>query len=55
MARTKICRHEGARFHCVQRLGNLPPIELWHCPTCKSTVSIEGAHGAPAAYRRDAV
>ncbi len=35
------CKHERARFHGVQRLGALPPVELWHCPTCKSTLSAE--------------
>ena len=33
------CTHERATFHSVQRLGTLPPVELWHCPACKSTVS----------------
>ncbi len=35
------CPHETAYFHSVQQLGELPPTELWHCPTCKSTVSAE--------------
>ncbi len=41
MAPRQVCRHERARFHSVQRLGKLPPVELWHCPACKSTVSAE--------------
>ena len=41
MAPREVCRHERARFHSVQRLGVLPPVELWHCPTCKSTLSAE--------------
>jgi hypothetical protein len=39
MAPRQPCAHEHARFHSVQRLGRLPPIELWHCPTCNSTVA----------------
>ena len=41
MAPRQVCKHERARFHGVQRLGKLPPVELWHCPSCKSTVSAE--------------
>jgi len=41
MAARQRCTHERARFHGVQRLGKLPPVELWHCPACKSTVSAE--------------
>ncbi|MFH1732891.1 MAG: hypothetical protein ABIF82_14735 [Planctomycetota bacterium] len=41
MAPRETCRHTRARFHGVQRLGKLPPVELWHCPVCKSTVSAE--------------
>jgi len=41
MAPRQLCTHEGARFHSVQRLGRLPPVELWHCPACKSTVAAE--------------
>jgi len=41
MAPRQTCQHERARFHSVQRLGLLPPVELWHCPTCKGTVSAE--------------
>ncbi len=46
-----ICKHDRARFHGVQRLGKLPPVELWHCPACKSTVSAEslGKRRKPAA------
>jgi len=39
MAPRERCKHERARFHGVQRLGTLPPVELWHCPACGSTVS----------------
>jgi len=41
MAPRESCKHEHARFHGVQRLGKLLPVELWHCPTCGSTVSAE--------------
>ena len=41
MAPRQVCRHERAKFHGVQRLGVLPPVEMWHCPTCKSTLSAE--------------
>ncbi|MFO7900994.1 MAG: hypothetical protein R6V58_18300 [Planctomycetota bacterium] len=41
MAPGKTCSHERARFHSVQRLGSLPPVELWQCPDCHSTVSAE--------------
>ena len=41
MAPRQVCSHERARFHSVQRLGRLAPVELWHCPACKSTVSAE--------------
>ncbi|MFH1730045.1 MAG: hypothetical protein ABIF82_00160 [Planctomycetota bacterium] len=41
MAPRQTCRHERARFHSVQRLGKQPPVELWQCPVCKSTVSAE--------------
>ena len=41
MAPRQLCSHERARFHSVQRLGRLPPVELWHCPTCNSTISAE--------------
>ena len=41
MAPRQVCKHERARFYAVQRLGKLPPVELWHCPTCKSTVSAQ--------------
>jgi hypothetical protein len=46
-----MCTHEHARFHSVQRLGRLPPIELWHCPTCRSTVTVDsiGRTRRPAA------
>ncbi len=36
-----VCRHEHARFHSMQRLGQLPAVELWQCPECRSTVSAE--------------
>ncbi len=52
MAPRQICAHERARFHSVQQLGKLPPVELWHCPTCRSTVSAQSvrtAHGPVAA------
>ena len=39
MAPRQACQHERARFHRVQRLGKLPPVELWHCPACKSTIT----------------
>ena len=41
MAPRGMCKHERARFYAVQRLGKLPAVELWRCPTCKSTVSAE--------------
>jgi len=41
MAPREACPHERARFHSIQRLGRLPPVELWHCPACHSTVSLE--------------
>ena len=41
MAPRQICRHKRARFYAVQRLGKLPPVELWQCPACKSTISAE--------------
>jgi hypothetical protein len=41
MAPRQICRHTRARFYGVQRLGKLPPVELWHCPACKGTISAE--------------
>ena len=41
MAPRETCTHQRARFHSVQRLGTLPPVELWHCPACRSTVSVE--------------
>ena len=41
MAPRQMCKHERARFHSVQRLGKLPPIELWQCPACKSTLSAQ--------------
>jgi len=37
MAPRQPCQHGRAKFHSVQRLGHLPPAELWHCPDCKST------------------
>jgi len=44
MAPRQTCNHEQAYFHSVQQLGNLPPIELWHCPVCKSTISAQTLH-----------
>jgi len=44
MAPRQSCSHEHAQFHSVQRLGTLPPVELWHCPDCKSTISSETLH-----------
>jgi hypothetical protein len=41
MASGQTCTHSRARFHSVQRLGRLPPVELWQCPTCKSTIAAE--------------
>jgi hypothetical protein len=41
MTRKPICLHERARFHSVQRLGSGPAVELWHCPTCQSTVAVD--------------
>jgi len=47
MAPRQVCKHVRARFHGVQRLGKLPPVELWHCPACKSTVSAESIRKRP--------
>ena len=44
MAPRQVCTHERAQFHSIQRLGSLPPVELWHCPACKSTLSAPAAH-----------
>ena len=54
MAPRQVCAHSRARFHSVQRLGRLPPVELWHCPACKSTLSAEtlGFTAAFSAGRR---
>jgi len=41
MAPRQVCKHKRARFHGVQRLGKQQPVELWHCPACKSTLSAE--------------
>ncbi|MFH1730046.1 MAG: hypothetical protein ABIF82_00165 [Planctomycetota bacterium] len=41
MAPRQVCRHQRARFHSIQRLGKQPPVELWHCPACKSTISAQ--------------
>jgi len=51
MAPRQLCSHERARFHSVQQLGRLPPVELWQCPDCHNTVSVEAVQGAkrPAA------
>ena len=40
------CTHERARFYSVQRLGNQPPIGLWHCVACKSTVAVQAVPGS---------
>ena len=40
------CGHAEARFHSVQRLGQMPPVELWHCPACRSTVSVDAVQKA---------
>ena len=53
MAPRQLCTHERARFHSVQRLGRLPPVELWHCPACnrndaaQSTVAAESIGRTP--------
>ena len=41
MAPRQGCSHPRVIPHGVQRLGRLPPVELWHCPACKSTLSAE--------------
>ena len=41
MAPRHVCKHRRARFHSVQKLGHFEAVELWHCPTCKSTLSAE--------------
>jgi len=46
IAQMASCRHERAKFFTVQRLGAQPPIELWHCPTCKTTLSVDGVRAA---------
>ena len=46
MAPQAVCTHDRARFHSVQRLGKAPPLELWHCPACKSTLAA-GTLGKP--------
>ena len=38
---TRPCQHERARFFCVQQLGQLAPVELRHCPACKSTIAAD--------------
>ena len=48
MAPRRICKHERARFHSIQRLGNQPPVELWHCPSCNSTIAVETVRRASA-------
>lgn len=40
------CHHRRARVHSIQQLGGLRPVELWHCPDCKSTISLEGLRAA---------
>ena len=49
MAPRQMCSHERARFHSVQRLGRRPPVELWHCPACKSTIAAESIGRTPRA------
>jgi len=44
MAPRQVCKHERAEFHSIQRLGKLPPVELWHCPACNSTISAPMLH-----------
>jgi hypothetical protein len=39
MASQQVCEHPRAHFHSIQRLGDLPPVELWQCPVCRSTIS----------------
>ena len=46
MTRTIRCHHEKARFYAVQQLGRLEPVELWHCPDCRSTISVDGVRQA---------
>ena len=41
MAPRQACKHERARFYAVQRLGKLPPVELWQCPACHTTLAAE--------------
>ena len=41
MAPRQVCKHERAELYSVQRLGRLPPVELWRCPECRSTFSAE--------------
>ena len=43
------CDHRDARFHSVQRLGPLPPVELWQCPHCRSTLAAETLGKRPQA------
>jgi len=43
MAHRQTCSHERLKFRGVQKLGQLAPVELWHCPACKSTVSVRPA------------
>ncbi len=43
------CDHRDARFHSVQRLGPLPPVELWQCPHCRSTLAAETIGKRPQA------
>ncbi len=41
MVPRRVCKHERAELYSVQRLGRLPPVELWRCPECRSTFSAE--------------
>jgi len=48
MAPRQPCKHERLRFLGIQRLGKLPPIELWQCSACKNTVAKETDKGQAA-------
>ena len=47
MVTRETCNHEHARFHSIQRLGRQPPVELWQCPACGSTVAAESLGKRP--------
>ena len=38
---TARCRHDNATVYAVQKLGTLPPVVLYNCPDCKTTISEE--------------